>query len=144
MRHPSKACLDLIKKYEGFQREAYRCPAGVWTIGYGHTRGVKKGDVCDEEMADAWLRGDAAGAATCVRAKVRVALAQHQFDALVSFVFNIGCGKFARSPLLKRVNAGDFEGAAVEFAKWKHGGGRVLEGLVRRREEEEAMFRRLV
>ncbi|WP_277971769.1 lysozyme [Pantoea agglomerans] len=132
--------LGLIKKFEGFRAEAYRCPAGVWTIGYGHTGNVKEGDTCTPEQADHWLQEDCLVAELTIGANVKTHLNQNQFDALVSFIFNLGSGNFVGSTLLKKLNVGDYAGAADEFGKWVNAGGRKLPGLVERRAAEKALF----
>lgn len=113
-----------------------------WTIGVGHTGGVKPGDTCTEEQAMNWLRADVAWAEAAVRNNVGVKLSQGQFDALVSLVFNIGAGQFGSSTLLRRLNdtPPDYAGAAAEFPRWIHAGSKVLPGLVKRRALERAMF----
>ena len=132
--------LALIKKFEGLRLDAYDDGVGVWTIGYGSTKGVKQGDSITEEEADALLRADVAEAERCVNAAVSMPLTQGEFDALVSFVFNVGCGAFRGSTLLKCLVAGDFERAALEFQKWNKGGGQVMAGLPKRRKAEAEMF----
>lgn len=123
----------------------YYCPAGVLTIGWGHTndngRKFKEGDVWTKGECDAEFRADMRRFEKAVQRRVKVALTQSQFDALVSFTYNCGEGNLARSGLLRKVNAKDFEGAADEFAKWNRGGGKVLRGLTRRRAAEAALFR---
>lgn len=115
-------------------------PDDVWTIGYGHTRGVRQGDTCTVDQADQWLQNDVAGAVITVCHLVDVALTAGQFDALVSLVFNIGAGNFQSSTLLRKLNAKDYDGAADEFLKWNHQAGRVLDGLTKRREAERQRF----
>lgn len=132
--------LTLIKHFEGLRLWAYQCSANVWTIGYGHTADVRPGDVITPEQADAFLRQDVADAERAVSRFVRVPLTQCQFDALVSFVFNLGVENFRTSTLLKKLNAGDHDSAAQEFGRWIHAGGKTMPGLVRRREAERAMF----
>jgi lysozyme len=123
----------------------YVCPAGVLTIAWGHTndngRKFKAGDVWTKGECDAEFRADMARFEAAVRRRVKVEMTQHQFDALVSFTYNCGEGNLVKSSLLRKVNAGDFEGAAGEFVKWNRGGGRVLNGLTRRRAAEAALFR---
>lgn len=140
MRKINNNGLDLIKHYEGLRLEAYQCSAGVWTIGYGSTRGVKPGMVIDEAEAEHRLRVDVAFAEIAVNKLVTVDLTDDQHAALVSFVFNLGAGNFGKSTLLRKLNAGDYEGAADEFPRWCRTGGRVLAGLKRRREAEKALF----
>jgi len=136
----SQAGLELIKKFETLRTEAYLCPAGIPTIGYGHTRGVSMGEKCTPQQADAWLHEDCRVAELTISANVKVLLSQNQFDALVSFIFNLGSGNFTGSTLLKKLNAGNYAGAADEFGKWVNAGSRKLTGLVRRRAAEKALF----
>jgi lysozyme len=132
--------LDLIKGFESCRLEAYQDSIGVWTIGWGHTRGVKEGDTCTQEQADAWLLEDAQEAVDAVLRLVKVNLTGGQFAALVSFAFNLGQANFARSTLLKNLNHADFGLAANEFPKWSFAGGKHLDGLLRRRLAEQAVF----
>ncbi|MFG6076976.1 lysozyme [Erwinia sp. OPT-41] len=132
--------IELIKRFEGLQLTAYRCSAGVLTIGYGHTRGVKPGDTITGRQADAYLREDLQVAELVVNTNVRVKMTQGQFDALVSFVFNVGAGNFVRSTLLKKMNAGDYAGAAEQFGRWINADGKPLAGLRRRRDAERELF----
>lgn len=136
----SQAGVNLIKSFEGCRLTAYQDSAGVWTIGYGHTSGVKKGMTITEAQAEAYLKGDLGTAENAVNGKVTYSIKQNQFDALVSFTYNVGSGNFGSSTLLKKLNQGDITGAANEFDKWNKAGGQVLEGLVRRRAAEKAMF----
>lgn len=137
----SGACRALIRQFEGCRLSAYRCPAGIPTIGIGHTRGVKMTDRCSVQQADLWLTEDLQDAEAAVSSLVKVPLSQGQFDALVSFVFNLGAGAFKQSTLLKRLNAGLPIAAADEFKRWVNSDGVRLQGLVNRRAAEEAMFR---
>lgn len=136
----SEAGLALIRECEGFRADAYRDAAGVWTIGYGHTGGVRPGDRVTPEEAASLLRADAAIAEAAVARAVGVPLSQGQFDALVSFTFNLGAPALEASTLLRRLNAGNVPGAAAEFARWCHAGRAVLPGLVTRRARERALF----
>lgn len=136
----SQEGVDLIKAFEGRRLRAYRCSAGVWTIGYGHTGDVKPGDRISPDKAEKLLREDLRKFEDGVSIRVQVPLTQNQFDALVSFSFNVGIGALGRSTLLKKLNKKDYRGAANEFRKWNKGGGRVLAGLVRRRKAERALF----
>ena len=141
----SEAGLALIEEFEGCVLRAYPDPGNPatgepWTIGYGHTRGVRSGDSCTRDQALAWLREDLAESEAAVGRLVRVPLEQHELDALVSFTFNLGAGNLERSTLLRKLNAGDRAGAAAEFPKWNRGASGVLPGLVRRRAAEQAMF----
>ncbi|MCJ8323045.1 MAG: lysozyme [Rhizobiales bacterium] len=136
--------LNLIKKFEGLQLNAYKCPAGIWTIGYGHTHQVKKGDALSEAMATEYLVKDIRHAQSAAKQYVLVALTQWQFDALVSLIFNIGVGHFKSSTLLKMLNQNNFASASGQFARWnkaKVGGKLVpLKGLTRRRNAEADLF----
>ena len=138
----SEVGLDLIRSFEGLRLEAYDDSVAVHTIGYGHTLGVCKGDTCTKEQADKWLKEDAHHAENCVNHSVSVDLTQNEFDALVSFVFNLGCGALAGATLLRKLNAGDYDGAGLEFKQWNKAGGNVLAGLTRRREAEAELFGR--
>lgn len=132
--------INLIKQFEGCKLIAYKCPAGVWTIGYGHTKGVVRGQKISPERAEKFLKEDIEQFEKGVNRHVSVPLNQNQFDALVSFTYNCGLGALQRSTLLKKLNAGDYAGAANEFPKWNKSNGKVLNGLVRRRAAERALF----
>ncbi|MCW6023242.1 lysozyme [Serratia marcescens] len=132
--------LELIKRFEGLFLQAYFCPANVLTIGYGHTADVQIGKVITAEQADAFLQEDTAESEIAVSQLVTVPLTQNQFDALVSFTFNLGYGNLRSSTLLKKLNGGDYTGAADEFSRWINGGGKNLPGLIKRREAEKALF----
>lgn len=168
----SKRGIDQIKKHEALRLVAYPDPAspraikkratGIddrslsgspWTVGFGHTGDVKEGDVITEHQAEAILDVDVDRAERIVLNAVKVPLTQGQFDALVSFVFNVGPGKkgvkdgFVElksgkpSSMLRKLNEGDYAGAAAEFMSWKFAAGRVMPGLVKRRAEEAALFK---
>ena len=129
-----KAGLDLVKSFEGLKLRAYLCPAKVWTIGYGSTGPhVTAGKVITEAQANDLLQDDLDRFEKAVTRLVTVPLTQNQYDALVSFAFNVGISALERSTLLKRVNAKLFDQAKAEFAKWNRAGGRPLAGLTRRR-----------
>ena len=136
----SDAGLELIREHEGCRLEAYQDSVGVWTIGYGHTSGVKQGDTCTAEEAEGWLSHDVGTAEYCIKQNVAVELTQGEYDALCSFTFNLGCSALRNSTLLRKLNAGDYDGAAAEFHKWNHAGGKVLAGLTARRQAEAEMF----
>lgn len=131
---------ELIKSFEGLELEAYLCPADVWTIGYGHTGNVKEGDSVTKAEAEALLEKDLAVFRNGVTRAVKVPLNENQFGALVSFAYNLGIGSLQSSTLLKLLNAGDYAGAADQFLRWNKSKGKVLTGLVRRREAERAVF----
>ena len=137
----SEQGINLIKQHESFRAEAYRCPAGVWTIGYGHTGEIKPSDKITEPEALQLLRQDVETAEKAVSALVKKPLNQNRFDALVSFVYNTGSGNFANSTLLKKINHNpDDPAIATEFRKWVYGGGRQLPGLVTSRESESNLY----
>jgi lysozyme len=136
-----KAGLDLVKSFEGLKLRAYLCPAKVWTIGFGSTGPhVTAGKVITEAQANDLLQDDLDRFEKAVTRLVTVPLTQNQYDALVSFAFNVGISALERSTLLKRVNAKLFDQAKAEFAKWNRAGGRPLAGLTRRRAAEAALF----
>lgn len=136
--------LDIIKAHEGLRLEMYYCPANKPTIGYGHVILPSEQDLMTRtitrEEAEQILRSDVGIAERAVGDLVAVELNQNQFDALVSFVFNIGVGNFRSSTLLKRLNEEDYNGAASQFERWVYANRRVLPGLIRRREEERDLF----
>lgn len=133
--------LQLVTNFEGLRLKAYQDSVGVWTIGYGHTGGdVSPGMTITEDEADALLMDDVERFEDFVNRLVNVPVTQWQFDALVSFCFNLGQGNLSSSTLLKKLNAKDYEGAAQEFNEWVYAGGEKLRGLVRRRKAESLMF----
>jgi lysozyme len=137
----SDAGFVLTKKFEGLRLTAYQDQVGVWTIGYGHTgREVHGGMVITEDQADVLLHSDIAAAVACVNRAVTANVSQCHFDALVDFVFNLGCARLLGSTLLRHVNAGDFNLAAPQFLLWDHAGGVVVQGLLLRRQAEMAIF----
>jgi lysozyme len=140
----SKSGLHLTEQFEGLRLDAYPDPGTgghPWTIGYGHTGDdVHPGLTITQEQAEALLMQDVQKAAADVNSKVTGDITQEEFDALVDFTFNCGAGNFNSSTLLKKVNAGDFDGAAEEFKKWNKAAGHVLAGLVKRREAEASLF----
>lgn len=149
---PHLTVVDLVKLCEGQELKAYRCPAGVLTIGHGHTRAVSPGDRITADQAEQLLMADLHDAVAIVDRAVKVPLEECQRWALASFVFNVGAGQknvkdgFVTlksgkpSTMLRKLNAGDYVGAAEEFPKWNKAGGRVLPGLVTRRQMERALF----
>lgn len=136
----SQTGLDAIKAYEGCRLTAYFDSVGVPTIGVGHTLGVKMSDRITQDQADEFLRADMEDAESAVNRYVTVPLNQGQFDALCSFVFNLGAGAFKGSTLLKLLNARKYDEAADQILVWNRAGGRVLPGLVKRRTSERMMF----
>lgn len=134
----------LIKEFEGFRAIAYLCPAKVWTIGYGTTKinglPVQSGMKITTQEAEVFLEEDLKQFEDAVNQNTTTSLNQNQFDALVCFVYNVGVGNFKKSTLLKKVNAQDFVGASLEFAKWNKANKKVLPGLTRRREAERKLF----
>lgn len=139
--------LDLIKSSEGLHLRAYPDPgtgAEPWTIGYGSTGGVTQGMSITVPQAEQRLQSDLSRVEATVDRLAAVPLTQGQFDALVSFTYNVGEGNFAHSTLLRLVNAGDFTAAAEQFGRWVRAGGKVLPGLVTRRAAERAIFESLL
>lgn len=140
-----KKGIELIKQFEGCKLTAYKCPAGVWTIGYGTTgkvdnKAIGKDMKITKTKAESLLKEDLATFEKSVSNYVKVPINQNQFDALVSFVYNVGAGALKGSTLLKKLNKKDYQGAAEEFLKWNKAGGKVMEGLKRRREAERKLF----
>jgi lysozyme len=134
---------EIIRESEGLRLKAYPDPGsgGIpWTIGYGHTKGVKKGDTCTIEQANAWLADDMAEAFAIVDKAVKVPLTDKQRDALCSFVFNVGGGAFQKSTMLKLLNQGKYSEAAAQFPRWTFASGKSMRGLVIRRGKERALF----
>jgi len=140
----NSAGIELIRHYEGFRARAYKCPAGVWTIGYGSTfyangKKVREGDTITEQDALALLKLVVNDFSAQVKKLLRVELKDNQFSAVVSLAYNIGVGNFKSSTLLKKLNAKD-SSAAEEFTKWVKANGKVLPGLVARRHAERLLF----
>lgn len=140
--------LALVKEFEGLRLKAYKCPAGVWTIGYGHTSAAGDPEVIPgmeitKAEAEEILKRDMVQYENGVRKLVKVEVTQGQFDALVDFAYNAGVGALAKSTLLKRVNEERFNEVPAEFMKWTRGGGKELPGLVRRRRAEVKLWRGL-
>ncbi len=132
--------IDLIKHFEGCELEAYKCPSGVWTIGYGHIKGVSEGMTITQEEAEEMLRDEMAEYEGYVNRLVTAELNQNQFDAMVSWVYNLGGGDLSSSTLLKVLNDGDYAGVPAQMMRWNKAGGKVLEGLTRRRQAEADLF----
>lgn len=136
----SPAGVEALKQYEGLSLTAYRDSGGVWTIGYGSTRDVREGMRISQAEADQRFLADTEWAQAAVRTDVVVPITQPQFDALVSLAYNIGAGAFAKSTLVRLLNAGDYRGAAEQFLAWNKVRGEVVTGLALRRAKERAMF----
>lgn len=137
--------IDLIKQFEGCKLTAYQDSVGVWTIGYGWTQPVdgkpiRAGMTIKQETAERLLKTGLVSYESDVSRLVKVGLTQGQFDALVSFTYNLGARSLSTSTLLRKLNSGDYAGAADEFLRWNKAGGKVLNGLTRRREAERALF----
>lgn len=132
----SEKLKEKIREFEGYSEKAYKCPAGVWTCGYGHTKGVTAKTKCTKMGADAWLTQDLAPIEAFVNA-LRKVDTQGKFDALVDFAYNLGLGNLRESTLLKYIRSGASTYCIQEeFKKWKYSNGKVLTGLVKRREWE--------
>lgn len=138
------AAFDLVRNFEGLYLTAYRCPAGIPTIGFGRTAGVKMGQTITRAQAETYLRADMSAAAAQVDKLVKVLLTPNQRGALASFVFNLGAGSLQQSTLLKLLNQRDYAGAADQFGRWVYatvnGVKTELPGLVKRRAAERALF----
>ena len=131
---------DFVKDFEGRELTAYQCSAGVWTIGYGHTKGVKSGDEISPSEAEQLLVEDLTVISDDLNRLINVPVTQGQYIALLSLAFNLGATKVKNSTLLRKLNHKDYEGAAEEFDKWVCAGGKVSDGLKRRRAAERALF----
>jgi lysozyme len=135
--------LELIKKFEGCETTAYQDSVGVWTIGFGHTKGVEEGQTCSVEDAESMLADEMDEYEGYVNNMVKVELQQHEFDALVAWVYNLGPTNLGESTMLKVLNGGQFDRVPDEMNRWTRAGGKILEGLVRRRQAESLMFQNL-
>jgi lysozyme len=136
----SQEGISLIKKFEGCELTAYQCSAGVWTIGYGHTKGVEKGMTISKESAEEMLVEELHEYENYINDNVTASLSQNQFDAMVSWVYNLGPANLKASTLLKVLNAGDYDGVPAQIKRWNKAGGQTLDGLIRRREAEALLF----
>ena len=132
--------INLIKEFEGLELISYLCPAKVWTIGYGHTKGVQEGMEWTEEQAEEALKEEVIGYCRYVEELVEVPLNQNQFDALTSWIYNLGPTNLKKSTMLKVLNGGNYDEVPEQIKKWNKAGGQVLNGLVRRREAEAELF----
>ncbi len=139
----SQKGFDLIKTFEGLRLQAYPDPAtgaDPWTIGYGATRGVTKGMAITVDQAERMLRNDVARFEPELERLLKVTVSQNQWDALMSFVYNLGAANLASSTLLKLLNKGDIAGAAAQFPRWNKAAGREMAGLTKRRAAEQSLF----
>lgn len=132
--------MHFISEYEGLSLKAYLCPANVWTIGYGHTKGVQQGDECTSEEAASWLVEDIEATQKALVKYVNMPMTEGQFIALTSLVFNVGVGNVLKSKLLRKLNAGDIQGAAQEFLDFDLANGRKVTGLTKRSKSESELF----
>lgn len=141
-----KTAVEIAKHFEGLRLAPYKCPAGVWTIGYGTTRypgglRVKPTDgPCTVVQAEHWLEDEMDHCRGQVISIIGPQLNEHQIEALTDFVYNLGAGAFRASTLRRRINDGDFADVPYQLSRWVRGGGRVLPGLIRRREAEIKLF----
>ena len=132
--------IALIKEFEGLRLKAYQCPGGVWTIGYGHTAGVKPGMLISKAQAEEYLKADLIAFERYLNG-LGLALNQNQFDALVSFIYNVGTGNFSSSTLLRKIRVNPQDNSIMdEFLRWVYSKGRVLPGLQRRRLAEMKLY----
>ena len=131
---------EILKYFEGCKLTAYQDSVGVWTIGYGHTKGVYDGMTITQDQAEQMLLSELEEYEGYIKDMVTVPLTQNQFDALVVWVYNLGPTNFRNSTLLKELNSGNYTAAGKEITRWNKAGGKVLAGLVRRREAEAKLF----
>lgn len=138
--HINACGLSIIKQYEGLYLKAYRCPSGILTIGYGHTREITENMVISEAAADEMLAHDCDLTETVLKRLIKVNIGENQFSSLVSFAFNIGTGNFQGSTLLRLLNNGWYDQVPAQMARWVRSGGVVLNGLTRRRASEGLLW----
>lgn len=136
----SQEGIALIKKFEGCELTAYQCSAGVWTIGYGHTKGIEEGMEITQQEAEDMLVEELHEYENYINDNVTAPLSQNQFDAMVSWVYNLGPANLKSSTLLKVLNAGKYDEVPFQMKRWNKAGGVTLEGLIRRREAESLLF----
>ena len=136
----SQEGISLIKKFEGCELEAYKCAAGVWTIGYGHTKDVKEGNSITKEQAESMLVHELQEYCSDVDIAVKVDLKQNEFDSLVSWTYNLGPTNLNSSTMLRVLNEGKHDEVPAQMKRWNKASGQVKEGLIRRREAEALMF----
>ena len=133
--------LAFIKGFEKCRLTAFKpTPEDDWTLGWGHTEGVKKGDTCTQEQADAWLAEDTGWVNDTLNSAITIVVNQSEFDACGSLCYNIGASAFEDSTLVRLLNNGQFDLASQQFARWNKQKGKVLDGLTRRRAAETALF----
>lgn len=137
----SEKALEIIREFEGLRLESYKCPAGEWTIGYGETEGVVPNMTISREFAEKLLRERVESLSEEVFSLLKAEVPQHVFDVLISFSYNCGINALRRSTLLRLLNSGDRDGAALQFRRWIFSNGKILPGLVNRRAREERLFR---
>mgnify|MGYP003638022248 CR=1 FL=1 len=135
--------IELIKKFEGCETTAYQDSVGVWTIGFGHTKGVQEGQSCSMQDAETMLSEEMDEYEGYINSMVDVDLNQNEFDSLVAWVYNLGPTNLRESTLLKILNAGDKDGIPEQINRWNRAGGKILQGLVRRRQAESLMFQNM-
>lgn len=145
LRDISERGFAIIREFEGFRANAYLDTGGVWTIGYGTIKypdgtKVKKGDTCTQGQAELWLKNDCQWVDACLDKYVKVSINQNQFDALASFIYNVGETAFVKSTMLTLINKGDLKAAALQFERWVYDNGVKIKGLVNRRENEKKLF----
>ena len=136
----SQEGISLIKKFEGCELTAYQCSAGVWTIGYGHTKGIEEGMEITQQEAEDMLVEELHEYENYINDNVTAPLSQNQFDAMVSWVYNLGPANLKSSTLLKVLNAGKYDEVPFQMKRWNKAGGVTLDGLIRRREAESLLF----
>lgn len=137
----SKNGIELIKEFEGLKLESYKCPAGIWTIGYGHTgKNIIKGMKITKKEAEDYLYNDLKIHSEYIKRLVKVEINQNQTDALISLEYNIGYNAFKNSTLLKLLNQGKYLEASKEFDKWVYSNNKKLKGLILRRKKEKELF----
>ena len=137
----SDALVEKLKEYEGYSASPYQDSAGIYTYGFGHTKNVAQFSAAiSRQQAEQFLRDDIKETENAINRLVKVPLNQNQFDALVSFTFNLGAGALERSSLLRLLNRGAYDMAAKQFPLWVKAGGKTLPGLVKRRKSEQELF----
>jgi lysozyme len=145
LRDISEHGFEIIREFEGFRTNAYLDTGGVWTIGYGTIKypdgtKVKKGDTCTQGQAELWLKNDCQWVDACLDRYVKGSINQNQFDALASFIYNVGETAFVKSTMLTLINNGDLKAAALQFDRWVYDNGVKVGGLANRRVKEKELF----